>query len=191
MKIAQMESAALSPDPTLPPGVPLIWLGHVRPTPTSSVPMISAQITLVIIQEALRHIPNYKAARPDGVPGLVVMHMPPTFHETLHLLSQTMAITGITPPFWLKSHPLLLYTKGNLTRLDNYRPIIMADAFIKLWATCKINLATKYIKSRKIISPKQEGCRADRSCARAVTNLSLCVEDIHFHKKDIPLLSRF
>ncbi len=44
-----------------------------------------------------------------------------------------------------------------------------------------------YIESRKIISPEQEGFRADHSCDREITHLGLCVEDTHSHKKDIVL----
>ena len=40
-KITQMESVALSPDPTPPPGAPFPWLGHIHPTPATSTPMIS------------------------------------------------------------------------------------------------------------------------------------------------------
>ena len=47
--------------------------------------------------------------------------------------------------------------------------------------------ATDYIKSRKILSPEQEGFRADRSLARAITHLQLCLEDAHRHKKDTVL----
>ncbi len=53
--------------------------------------------------------------------------------------------------------------------------------------TCIVILATDYIESRKILSPKQEGFRANRSCARVVTHLGLCVEDAHTSKKDIIL----
>ena len=42
-KIMELETKALSPDPTLPLGAPFPWLGHVKPTPTSSVPMIAGQ----------------------------------------------------------------------------------------------------------------------------------------------------
>jgi len=35
--------------------------------------------------------------------------------------------------------------------------------------------------------PEQEGFRVDYSCARAVTHLSICVEDTHSYKKDIIL----
>ncbi len=67
-KIAALETIALSPDPTLPPGAPFPWGGYVRATPTSSVPMIAGHITPAIMHEALRRTPNHKAAGPNGVP---------------------------------------------------------------------------------------------------------------------------
>jgi hypothetical protein len=97
-QLTQMETIALSPDPTLPTGAPLPCLGHVRPIPTSSVPMLIGQITPAIFQEALRRTPNHKAASPNGVPDLVLKHMPPAFHEALHLLFQALVLTGTTPP---------------------------------------------------------------------------------------------
>ena len=48
-------------------------------------------------------------------------------------------------------------------------------------------LVTDYIKSRKILSLEQDGLRADRSCARVITRLGLCVEDAHTRHKDIVL----
>jgi len=98
-----------------------------------------------------------------------------------------MAITWITPPTWLKSHTILLYKKEDPTRLDNNRPTTLANALYKLWTTCIVTLSTDYIEARKILSPDQEGFRVDRSCSRTITNLSLCVEDAHSHKKGIVL----
>jgi hypothetical protein len=86
--------------------------------------------------------------------------MPLAFHEAMHLLFQTLAITGMTPPSWLQSHAILLYKKGDPTRLDNYSPITLANAIYKLWTTCIVILATDYTESRKIPSPEQEGFRA-------------------------------
>jgi hypothetical protein len=185
--LEKLETNSMSPNPTLPPGAPFSWLGNVRPTPTSSVPMLIGQITPAIFQEALRRTPNHKVAGPDGVPGLVLKHMPPAFHEAIHLLFQVMAITGITPLSWLQSHAILLYKKGDPTRLDNYRPITLDNALYKLWTICIVILATDNIESRKILSPEQEGFRAERSCDRAITHLGLCVEDAHSRKKDIVL----
>jgi hypothetical protein len=100
-QLEKLESKALSLDPTITPGAPFPWLGHVHPTPTSSVPMLIDQITPVIFHEALRRAPSHKVAGPDGVPGLVLKHMPPAFHEAINLLFQAIAITGMTPPTWL------------------------------------------------------------------------------------------
>ena len=73
------------------------------------------------------------------------------------------------------------------SRLDNCRPITLANALYKLWITCIVILATDYIESRKILSPEQEGFRAERSCDKTITDLGLCVEDAHSHNKDIVL----
>jgi hypothetical protein len=110
--------------------------------------MLIGQITPAIMQTALRRTPNHKAAGPDRVPDLVLKHMPPAIHEALELLFQALAMTGITPPSWLKSHIILIYTKGYPARLDNYRPITLAHALYKLWTTCLVTLAMDYIESR-------------------------------------------
>ena len=89
-KIAELETKALSPDPNLPPDAPFPSRASVRAIPTSSVPMIAGHITPAIMHKALRRNPNQKAAGPDGVPGLVLKHMPPDFHEAHRLLFQAL-----------------------------------------------------------------------------------------------------
>jgi len=136
---------------------------------------------MTIMQKALRRTPSNNTTGSDGVPGLILNHMPPAFHEDLHLLFKSMAITWITPPSWLQSHTILLYNKGYATQLDNYRPITLANALYKLWNACIITLATDYIEARKILSPEQEGLWTDRFCSRAITHLSLYVENANSH----------
>ena len=113
--------------------------------------------------------------------------MDPAFHDALQLHFQAMSITGITPPSWLHSHTILLYNKGDPATLENYRPITLANALYNIWTTCIVMLASDYVESRKILSPEQEGFRANRSCARAITHLGLCIEDAHTQDKDIVL----
>jgi len=61
----------------------------------------------------------------------------------------------------------------------------LANVLYKLWASCLAILAMDYIEADKIISPEQEGLRPGRSCSRAITHLSLCIEDAHIHNMDI------
>ncbi len=82
--------------------------------------MIAGCITPVIMQEALRRTPNHKAAGPDGVPSMVLKHMPAGYHEALQLLFRSLSIAGITPSAWLNSHTILLYTKEDPATLDIY-----------------------------------------------------------------------
>ena len=138
------------------------------------------------MQEALHRTSNHKAAGPDGVPCPVLKQMPPVFHEAFHLFFQALAITGINP-LLDQNHVILFYKKGVPTRLENYHLITLAKALYKLWTTCIVTIDTKYIEFCNMLSPEQEGFRADRSCASAITHLSLCVEDAHSHNKDIVL----
>jgi hypothetical protein len=124
------------------------------------------------MQEALRRTFNHKAAGPDEVPGLVLKHMPSTYHEAL-LLFQVLAITRILSTSWLKSHTILLYKKEDPKRLVNCRPITLTNVLYTSWTIYIVTLATDNDKSRKILSPEQEGFRADRSCTIAITHLSL------------------
>ena len=139
------------------------------------------------MQEAFRRTPNHKAAGLEGVPGMVLKHMPPGFYEALQLLFQALSITGIIPPSRLNNHTILLYKKGDPATLHNYRPITLANELYKLWTTCIVMLATDYIESRTILSLEHEGFRADRSYARVITHLGLCVEATHTHHKEIVL----
>ena len=85
-QVQKLETQALSPDPTLPNGAPFPWHLRVPPNHKHTVPMISGCITPAIMQVDLRRTPNHKAAGLDGVPGMILKHMPPGFHETLQLL---------------------------------------------------------------------------------------------------------
>ncbi len=97
-QVEKLKTHALSPDPTLPPGAPFPWLSHVPPPLRHTNPMISRRITPAIMQEALRRTPNHKVAGPDGVPGMILKHMPPGFHEALQLLFQALSVMEITHP---------------------------------------------------------------------------------------------
>jgi len=72
-----------------------------------------------------------------------------------------MSITWITPPSWLHSSIILLYKKGDLATLENYRPITLASALYKLWTTCIVMLASNYVESQKILNLEQDGFQAN------------------------------
>jgi len=165
-QVQKLETQAMSHDPTLPHEAPFPWHLRVPHTHKYTNPMISGCVTPAIMQEALRRTPNHKAASRDGVPGMILKHMPSRFYEALQLLFQAISITGITPPSWLHSHTILLYIKGHPATLDNYRPITLANALYKLWITCIVMVATDSVESEKVLSHEQEGFRTDRSCSR-------------------------
>jgi hypothetical protein len=96
-----------------------------------------------------------------------------------------MTITCTTPPNLLLSNNILLYKTNDPYNLDNYIPITLANVLYEIWASCLAILAMDYIEANKNSSTEQEGSRLDRSCSRAITHPSLCIEDAHTHNKDI------
>jgi hypothetical protein len=183
--IESLETKALSLDNLINPLASFPWL-HAIPAGTPPTKnMIIGNITPAIFQEALRQLPNHKAPGPDNIPGILLKNISKAFHKAIYRLFQAMATTGITPPDWLLSNTIFLYKKNDPYNLGNYRPITLANALYKLLASCLTILAMDYVDAHKINSPEQEGFRAGRSCSRAITHLSLCVEGAHTHDKDI------
>jgi hypothetical protein len=149
--------------------------------------VIIGKLTPSVFNEALRLLPSHKAPGFDNIPGVFIKHMPHAFHYAVFQLFQTMVITGITPPKWLHSDPIMLYKENEPLDLNNYRPIALAFALYKLWTSCLHILASDFVQAHKILSSEQEGFRAQRSCSRAITHLGLCIEDDHTHNKDVLL----
>jgi hypothetical protein len=85
-QVQKHETQALSPDHTLSQEAPFPWLCHVTPNQQHNIPMIFGCISPSIMHEVFRHTPSHTAAGPDGIPGLILMHMPPPFHDALQLI---------------------------------------------------------------------------------------------------------
>ena len=185
--VEDLQRKALSPDPDIDPHSPFPWAQDVPPTPQPNTTIIAGRLTQDVLDEALQRNPNYKAPGPDGIPGVILNNMPTAFLKATLALFQLMAVTGITPPAWLKTHTVLLYKKNDPLCVDNYRPIALAPILYTLRASCLTILTSRYVETNKILSPEQEGFRSRRSTARAIMHLLLAIEDAHTHDEDILL----
>ena len=183
--VEDLQRKNLSPDPSVDPHAPFPWEHDVPPSPQPETTLVVGRLTQEVFDEALRRNPHYKAAGLDEIPGVILNNMPTAFLDATLSLFQLMAVTGITPPDWLRTHTVLLYKKSDPLSLDNYRPIALAPILYKLWASCLTILASNYVESHKILSPEHEGFRWRRSMARAILHLLLGIEDAHPHNKDI------
>ena len=91
-QVQKIETQAISPNPTPPRGAPFPWHLRVPPNHKHTTPMISGCIPSVVMQEALRRTPNPKAAGPNGVPGMILKHMPSEFDEALQVLDRKSVV---------------------------------------------------------------------------------------------------
>jgi hypothetical protein len=121
--LERLESTALSPDHDIDNSVPFPWATNVLPLPTAEAHLVIDKLSPTIFLEALRRTLSHKDPCHDGVPGLLLKHMPYTFLAALYNLFKAMVITGITPHTRLQSYATLAKTlqKGDPLDLANYR----------------------------------------------------------------------
>ena len=118
--VEDLQRKTLSPDPSVDPHAPFPWEHDVPPSPQPETTLVVGRLTQEVFDEALRRNPNYKAAGPDEIPGVILNNMPTAFLDATLSLFQLMVVTGITPPDWLRTHTVLLYKKSDPLSLDNY-----------------------------------------------------------------------
>lgn len=81
----------------------------------------------------------------------------------MHKMFILMWMTGCTPKAWKESHTVLLYKKGSEYKLNNWRPIALANTIYKLWTGLIAECMGKYAEHYDILSSSQEGFRKDRN----------------------------
>jgi hypothetical protein len=82
--------------------------------------MVIGKIIPAIFQAALHQLPNHKAPGRDNIPGVLLKHMPQTFHNAIYQLIQLMSASRTSPPHLLLSNTVLLYKKNDPLNLDSY-----------------------------------------------------------------------
>jgi hypothetical protein len=76
-----------------------------------------------------------KALGPDGIPNEIIRFLPPATRSALFSLLSLLAHKSYTPPEWCHNTTCLLHKKGDLTLLDNYRPIALMKNEMKKMLT--------------------------------------------------------
>jgi len=101
-------------------------------------------------QNTLSHLSKGKAPGPDGITKEILQWAPSNIKEALHTIIKQMWKIQYTPQCWKTSNTTLLYKKGDRRRVDNYRPIAMANTMAKVWTACICNAMTEYAESNNL-----------------------------------------
>ena len=81
----------------------------------------------------------------------VLKMMPDRFHRSLHKLMTVCWRMRAIPSRWKSSDTVLLYKKGDPTKVSNYRPIGLMCTVYKLYTSIVTEVLTDYAEARGML----------------------------------------
>ena len=138
-----------------------------------------------IFTDLLDHLAKGKAAGLDGVPNEPLQALPNRLKEAINRLFVVMWLVGHTPDAWKTSRTVPLYKKGNPQRLQNWRPIALANTLYKTWTSMVTHVLSTYGERQGIIGSAQEGFHNHRNTMRQLQMAILMIEDAALYHQDL------
>ena len=133
-------------------------------------------ISLIEVQEAIKHIKPGKDSGLDGITPEMINHLDPTTIKWILALFNQCLENSKIPNIWKKARVIALLKPGKTPDSPrNYRPISLLCVLYKVYE--RIFLTRVSTKIEEILSPDQAGFRPRKSCCGQVLNLTQYIED--------------
>lgn len=117
-----------------------LYRDPIEQTTNTNIPKIQNQgseelpeITMAELSDALCEMKNNKTAGEDDIEIEAVKHGSTTLHRTICKLFNACLINGTTPSQWDRATIIILHKKGDIAKLQNYRPISLLSHIYKLF----------------------------------------------------------
>ena len=114
--------------------------------------------------------------------------MPESFHNLFFLFFTHCYKQKQIPKTWKTSLTILLYKKGDPSKLTNHRPIALTNTIYKFFTSTLTLILSAYGEKHQILHNSQEGFRAERSTSRQLQLLIAALKYAKFTNQDIYLL---
>jgi hypothetical protein len=144
----------------------------------------SPTITRDTFDKTINSLGTGKPPGPDDIPNKIIKSLPLATRSALFSLLYLLAHKADTPPEWCHITTCLLHKKGDLTLLDNYRPIALMNNLLKLWTALIKDAVSKYAETHSILSDQHDGFRHQRNLHDALSSIMM-MEDARLYHKGI------
>ena len=142
--------------------------------PLDEIPEISAEEVL----EQIKHLRSGKAADAKGIFAEMIKLSGATLAEILaEIFNDILMGRGEVPDVWKKNRLRVLFKKGDVKSLENYRPISILPILLKLFS--RVLLARIGAKLTEAQSPDQAGFRHSYGCDDHLFALTMLYEKCH------------
>ena len=144
------------------------------PPPSEELDIDCNSPTTQEIAKAILALKNHKAAGPDNIPAEALKNSMPTSTSVLKNLIDKIWEDETFPEDWRDGHIVVLPKKGDLTKCDNNRGIMLTSVPGKVLS--KIILTRIKDEVDPKLRKNQAGFRAGRSCADQIAALRIIIE---------------
>ena len=117
-----------------------------------------------IVKKALKKLKPGKSPGPDGLHPRVLKEASDEIAPALTIIYQASMKHGELPEEWLWANVSPIFKKGKKHIAGNYRPVSLTCIACKVLEGIIREEVMKFLKSNKILSPKQFGFLSGRSC---------------------------
>jgi len=129
------------------------------------------------IKEAIKKLKNNKASGPDDIPAEFLKADITTSAKVMEPLIRKIWTKEIFPDDWKNGYISILPKKGDLTKCENYRGIMLLSVPGKVLSNIILN-RIKY-KVNETLRPNQAGFRPGRSCTDQTATLRIILEQVN------------
>ncbi|CAB3227168.1 unnamed protein product [Arctia plantaginis] len=137
------------------------------------------------IAYAVRSLPNWKSAGPDGLHNFWLKWLRSS-HVRLASHFQSCLESGSLPSFMTTGLTHLVYKSGSATDPKNYRPITCLPTLYKLLTSILRDKITSHITNNSIISHSQNGCRGGARGTKELLIIDMTInQQVRRNRKDL------
>ena len=148
---------------------------------------IGTKFNKEIYDNCVKRLPKGKTPGPDNIPNDIIKILPTQCQNLIFLFFLHCYKQQEIPTSWKHSKTILLHKKDDPTKLNNYRPIALANTIYKLFTSTLTTLLTSYGERNRILHFSQEGFRPQRNTSRQIQTIIGALEDARLTNKDIYL----
>ena len=116
-------------------------------------------------------MPNKKSTGHDGISTETIKIMSAVISPTLSIIINKCIINGTVPDEMKVSKFKPLFKKGDVTLLNNYRPISLLPCLSKIFERVLFNQLYEYFECNNILTQHQYGFRKNHSTEFAAMEL--------------------
>ena len=135
-------------------------------------PTLDSEISYEELTKVLSSLPNNKSSGKDKIPYEFYGNLPEAWKHFMHRLFNKVLELGRVPEEWTDIKTVLLFKKGDIKNVANYRGISLICTVLKIFHQILLNRLLVHAEQNQLIPEIQSGFRRGRGCMDNIFTLA-------------------